>query len=143
MCKVDKLFLLELYSNINYSVLDSEYLINFISMTDDKNIKDYIIKLLKSTKKELRDNKLFLNNYIKGILVVNTLPKDKNNIDFLFNKLKRLSELKGSEIMNYIDYNKMPIYCMLSEKEKELIKESYTLTLNYVLLKLFDLLGVE
>ena len=56
MCKVDKLFLLELYSNINYSVLDSEYLINFISMTDDKNIKDYIVKLLKSTKKELRDN---------------------------------------------------------------------------------------
>ena len=45
--------------------------------------------------------------------------------------------------MNYIDYNKMPIYCMLSEKEKELIKESYTLTLNSVLLELFDLLGGE
>ena len=143
MCKVDKLFLLELYSNINYSVLDSEYLINFISMTDDKNIKDYIVKLLKSTKKELRDNKLFLNNYIKGILVFDTLPKNKNNIDFLFNKLKRLSELKGSEIMNYIDYNKIPIYYILTEKEKDLIKESYTLTLNSIILELFDLLGGE
>ena len=125
--------LLELFSNVNYTELDTDYINNFIINSNNKTLNKKLELLMKEYSK---DNLKYVNSYIKSLLI----SKDKSKSNMMFKKIIELSQFKGSEIYNLLYSNKK---LELTKNELQLLKDSYTLNINNEITELSKILEVK